>query len=135
MPSKAKNKRKRAEKALKEAAEYIEKEEEGKSAEAIAKDLEIDGQTVRDRLRLGKAPKPIKEATFKLGVSLIQRLLRHYHEDPGHIMELIRGALNPNGQIDEDGYERCRVAAGDRGKKKRLQYVRRRATLSKRSPC
>ena len=135
MPSKAKNKRERAEKALEEAAKCIEKEEEGKSVEAIAKDLEITGQTVRDRIRLGKAPKQIKEATFKLGVSLIQRLLRYYHEDPGHIMELIRGALNPNGQIDEDGYERCRVAAGDRGKEKRLQYVRRRATLSKRSPC
>ncbi len=126
MPSKAKNKPERAKKALEEAAECTRRKCEGESIEAIAEGLNIADQTVRDRLRLDNAPKQVREAAPKLGVALVQKLLRHYHDDPEHIKELIRRSLNPNGQIDEDGYERCLVAAGDRGKKKRLQYVRKR---------
>ena len=132
MPSKAKGKQKRAEKALEEAAEYARRRREGESSEAIAEYFGIAAQTVMDRIRLHKAPKKIKNATPKLGVSLIEhllRLLRHY--GPEHIMELICGALKPNGEIDEVGYERCRVAAGDRGKEKRLQYARKRQSQQK----
>lgn len=76
MPSKAKGKQKRAEKALEEAAECTRRRREGESIEAIAEHFRIEAQTVRDRIRLHKAPKKIKNATSKLGVSLIQQLLR-----------------------------------------------------------
>ena len=126
MPSKAKGKQKRAEKALEEAAECARMLTGGESIEAIAEHFGIEAQTVRDRIRLHKAPKKIKNATPKLGVALIQQLLRHYQTDPGHVVELICGALKPNGDIDQAGYERCRVAAGNRGREARLQYVRKR---------
>ena len=57
---------------------------------------------------------------------MIQHLLRHYPDDPSFIMELICGAIKPNGQIDEVGYEDCRVAAGDRGRDTRYQYLQGR---------
>lgn len=126
MASKPRNKAKRAMEALKEAAEYARRKRLGEDTKTIAEHFGIEGQTVRDRIRLDEAPKKIKDAALKLGVSLIQKLLRYYHRDPGHVMELIRGALKPNGQIDDAGYERCRVAAGDRGQDARLQYVRKR---------
>ena len=135
MASRQESKAEKAAEALKEAAEYARMRREGKSIETIAKHFSVPGQTVtgqtvRDRIRLHEVSPRIKAACLnalpELGVSLTVQLLRHYHREHGHFRELIRGVLKPNGGIDEAGRERCKVAAGVRGKKARWQYVRER---------
>ena len=104
MPSKVRNKLERAQKVLEQAAECAQRRSQGTPSE-IAKRLGISQQTLGDRLRLHDAPDKIKSAAPTLGVAVIQHLLRHYPDDHSFIMELICGAIKPNGQIDEVGYE------------------------------